>query len=98
MPEDYARFFAEVFADEDANPRRMILRVKGGGISVGLSDGNPVFTKDGCAPAPAGYRRRWLAEHRAPRRLRETDFLWLTPTSGNRVKVRRATWWERRCA
>jgi hypothetical protein len=80
--------FAAVFAEMDARPRRLTLPLAGvEGFAVDLVDGEPVF-RAGAEEARGRFRRRYLAEHDVPLRLRSGMKLKLIPTSGNRVKVR----------
>ena len=87
-PSELKEQFAAVFVEMDARPRPLVLTLAGvDGLSIDLVDGEPVF----CASderAAASFRRRWLAEHTVPLVLRSGMKLKLTPTSGNRVKVR----------
>ncbi len=87
-PAELKNQFAAVFAEMDANPRPLKLTLTGvEGFTIDLVDGEPVFlTAD--ERAEACFRRRWLAEHEVPLRLRSGMKLKLLPTSGNRVKVR----------
>ena len=87
-PSELRAQFAAVFAEMDANPRPLKLTLAGvEGFAVDLEDGEPVFLAGG-ERAAARFRRRWLAEHEVPLRLRSGMKLKLVPTSGNRVKVR----------
>ena len=92
-----AGYFAEVFAELDARPRTMLVYVHaaneaGAEVRVEIEKGEPVFRVEGSRAAHAHYRGRWLAEHPSPLVFsrRAATKLLLTPTSGNRVKVRRA--------
>jgi hypothetical protein len=94
-PEFLRRCFAEVFASLDANPRLLIVDVYAeceslSEVVVTMVDGNPVFIIDGNGVTCADFRRRWLAEHPVPLvfRRRGVTRLLMSPTSGNRVKVR----------
>ncbi|MBR1920909.1 MAG: hypothetical protein IJ829_02755 [Kiritimatiellae bacterium] len=86
-PSDYRAFFAEVFAELDARPRKMKVKVFGDGLVVDMREGNPVFSASG-ETARADYRRRWIAEHPVPVTLGRASVFTFVPTSGNRVKVR----------
>ncbi len=95
-------YFAEIFASLDAQPRPLLVTVKahndrGARVSVAFKDGNPVFRIEGRKDVPADFRGRWLPEHPVPFYFPEygTCTLALIPTTGNRVKVRPATLWER---
>ena len=92
-PEEYRDFFAGVFAELDARPRRTGVRFAAEELTIDLVDGEPVFIMpvDGIVRrARASFRRRWLAEHPVPLRLtgRREHVFKLLPASGNRVKVR----------
>ena len=95
-------YFAEIFADLDADPRQILVSVKAyndrhARVSIGFEDGEPVFRIQGRKDVRAAFRGRWLPEHPVPLNLPEYGKckLVLTPTDGNRVKVRPATFWER---
>lgn len=95
-------YFAEIFADLDADPRPLMVLVRAyndrhARVSIGFADGEPVFSIEGRRDVRAEFRGRWLPEHPVPLVLPEygKGRLVLTPTDGNRVKVRRATFWER---
>ena len=94
-PGKFRSFFAEVFATLDARPRRAVVKLLEGGVTVDLVEGNPVFSDGRGESAAADFRRRWIAEHPVPMKLSRGDCLTFTPASGNRVKVRRSTLWER---
>ena len=101
-PGELKGYFAEVFADLDANPRRLMVAVdvhndRGALASIAFEDGEPVFRREDRRDARADFRGRWLAEHPVPLRFPEYGRLKLVlePTTGNRVKVRNATLWER---
>ena len=87
-PDEYRRFFAEIFAALDARPEAMKVKVFAEGLVIDLRDGNPVFTTPDGATCAADYRRRWLAEHPVPITLPKTAVFAFEPTTGNRVKVR----------
>ena len=89
-PEEYRDFFAAVFADLDANPRKSGVRFAAADLTIDVVCGNPVFTVGGRS-VKADFRGRWLPEHPVP-----LDFsggsvhtLRFLPTTGNRLKVRR---------
>ncbi len=88
-------FFAEVFADLDANPRplkiRLVLEDAPAPCRMDLADGEPVFFVGDDDRAAACYRGRWLAEHPVPLNLLPGLELTFTPTTGNRVRVRVAS-------
>ena len=88
-PEEYRDFFAEVFADLDANPRATGVRFKADDLTIDLVNGNPTF-RIGAAECAADFRGRWLPEHPVPLRFHgsKTHVLRFVPTTGNRVKVR----------
>ena len=95
-------YFAEVFAELDAHPSPVMLVLKAQNdraarVSIAFQDGEPVFRIEGRKDVRADFRGRWLPEHPVPLYLPEYGRckLVLTPTSGNRVKVRLATFWER---
>ena len=94
-PRAFREFFAEVFARLDAVPKRSVMKLLKGGVTVDLVDGEPCFVAPDGSRAQAKFRRRWLAEHSVPLALRAGDRLTFVPTAGNRVKVRRSTFWER---
>lgn len=94
-PEFLHRCFAEVFASLDANPRRLDVDVYAEcepqlDVVMTIVDGNPVFMVDGRGVKCADFRRRWLAEHPVPLEFRRNGptRLIMTPTGGNRIKVR----------
>ena len=97
-PEAYRDFFAAVFAEMDAHPRSTGVDFAPGGLSIGLENGNPVFTLGG-RTVRADFRGRWLPEHPVPLAFGEGEKprrLYLEPTTGNRVKVRlRRRWFGR---
>ena len=93
--DEFKAFFAEVFARLDAVPKRLVVKLLKGGCTVDISMGEPRFTAADGACAQAAFRGRWLAEHAVPLTLLAGDRLTFVPTTGNRVKVRRATVWER---
>ena len=95
-PEEYRDFFAEVFADLDANPRETGIRFKADDLTIDIVNGNPIFIiPTGDAESfplrlQADFRGRWLPEHPVPLRFHgpKTHVLRFVPTTGNRVKVR----------
>lgn len=89
-PEEYREFFAAVFAEMDACPRRTGVRFVAEALDIDFRDGNPVFVMPGQKPVIGDFRRRWLPEHPVPLVLRgrRPHVLELVPTSANRVKVR----------
>lgn len=100
-PNELKGYFAEVFASLDADPRDLLVTVRtandrGAAVSVSMSGGEPVFRIEGHAPVAASFRGRWLAEHPSPLVFSPYGTrLVLSPTSGNRVTVRRPTLFER---
>lgn len=101
-PASLKGYFAQVFAELDAEPRQLMVVIdvhndRGSRVSVDLQDGDPVFCIEGRKPVRADFRGRWIAEHRVPLVFPEygRTKLVFTPAGGNRVKVRRATFWER---
>lgn len=92
-PEDFRRFFAEVFAELDAHPRRMILDIHGEGLTLDFRGGDPVFKISGQEEAVGHFRQRWLPEHPLPLVFNPLGVtrLGFTPASGNRVKVRKVS-------
>ena len=94
-PMAFRGFFAEVFAGLDAVPKRTVMKLLRGGVSVDLVEGEPCFVAPDGSRAQANFRGRWLAEHPVPLALRAGDRLTFVPTTGNRVKVRKSTLRER---
>lgn len=102
-PEELRGYFARVFEELDARPRPLLVSVRTRNdrdslVSLDLgADGNPVFRIEGRSDAAADFRGRYLAEHEIPLAFsrRGLTCLVMTPTTGNRVKVRRARFWER---
>ena len=92
---EFRAFFADVLAQLDARPKRCVLKLLAGGVTVDLAGGEPVFTASDGVAARARFRGRWLAEHPVPMALAAGDRLTFVPTTGNRVKVRRSTLGER---
>ena len=95
-------YFAEVFAELDAHPAPVMVVLdvhndRAARVSIAFADGEPVFRIEGRKDVRADFRGRWLPEHPVPLDLPEYGRckLVLTPTDGNRVKVRLATIWER---
>ena len=91
--------FASVFASLDERPRPLALLIEpvGRDTAVDLAaDGALVFRIAGRRAVKVDFRGRYLAEHEVPLALsrRRPTRLVLLPTSGNRVKVRRAHLWE----
>ena len=96
-PGELKRCFAAIFAELDARPRPLRVRVetanaKGAVASVDLdSKGCVVFGVTGRRHAVADFRRRWLADHPVPLVLGPAPVtLAFDPVSGNRVRVRRS--------
>lgn len=90
--------FAEILAALDECPRPLLVTVYAANarrarVSVEIEKGEPVFRVEGGRAARAAFRGRWLAEHPSPLVFssKKGTRLVLTPTTGNRVKVRRAT-------
>ncbi len=84
-------FFASIFADLDANPRRLkvklVLEDAPAPCRLDLKNGEPLFyVGDECARAH--FRHRWIAEHPVPLNLLSGLKLTFSSTRGNRVKVR----------
>lgn len=100
-PGELKGYFAEVFASLDAEPRELLVKVytandRNAQVSVSIVKGEPVFEIEGRSPARANYRGRWLAEHPSPLVFSPLGTkLVLSPTTGNRVIVRRPTLLER---
>ena len=101
-PEFLRRCFAAVFASLDERPRRLVVDVHaenelGADVLMSFVDGNPVFIVGDRGIAAADFRRRWIAEHPVPlvfgrrRPLR----LFMAAVDANRVKVRKARFWDR---
>ena len=95
-------YFAEVFASLDAQPRRVELSVDAANdsrarVEIDCLGGDVVFRVEGRPEARTSFRGRWLAEHPVPLTFPASGrcHLILTPTTGNRVKVRCATVLER---
>ena len=95
MPDEFKSFFAGVLAELDAWPRKAVVKMLAGGVAVDFSEGNPVFADGRGGSAAADFRRRWIAEHPVPLALSRGDCLTFTPTTANRVRVRRSTLMER---
>ncbi len=104
-PEALRRYIAEVFASLDERPRILFMTLDarnalGARVFIDLREGEPVACVDGYGETAMPLRRRWIAEHPVPLavpgggKLR----LILTPTDANRVRVRKATLWERAVA
>lgn len=90
--------FAEVFAALDAVPRPLRVEVEVGvwvNAAIDIEKGEPVFRIEGRNAAHSNFRHRWLAEHPVPLSLsrRGKTRLVFIPTTGNRVKIRRAGRW-----
>ncbi|MBQ7234302.1 MAG: hypothetical protein IJS36_02725 [Kiritimatiellae bacterium] len=101
-PEFLRKCFAAVFASLDERPRRLLVDVhvkneSGAAALMSFVDGNPVFIVEERGISAADYRRRWIAEHPVPLEFRASEPTWLVmePVDANRVKVRRARFWER---
>lgn len=101
-PAELKGYMAEVFADLDANPRKLMLSLdvhnnRGSVVKIDMKDGEPVFVIEGRPPVAADFRGRWIAEHPVPLVLPEYGRmkLVLEPVDANRVRVRRPTWKER---
>ncbi len=99
-PRQLMGYFAEVFAALDAMPRPLHVEVEtanaaGANAAIDFERGEPVFRIEGRGAAHANFRRRWIAEHPVPLLLsrRGKTHLTFIPTTGNRVKVRRASRW-----
>ena len=93
--------FAAVFASLDERPRRLLVDVyaeneSGAEVLMSFVDGNPVFMVEGRGLSAADFRRRWIAEHPVPLvfRAKGPTRLLMVPADANRVKVRRARWWN----
>ena len=101
MPAEFKACIAKVFSSLDEKPRRLFLLIdarnrKGAGVSVDFVDGEPVFMVEGRRAVHASLRKRWLAEHVVPLVLHGgIARLVLEPTSGNRVRVRPPSFFER---
>ena len=93
-PEEYRDFFAAVFADLDANPRKSGVKFAAEDLTIDVVQGNPVFIVGEESDSPqrlaADFRSRWLPEHPVPLKFtdRKIHTLRFIPTTGNRVKVR----------
>lgn len=95
-------YIAKVFAELDARPRKLLLTLdvrndRKAVFTVDYEKGEPVFAVDGVDSVRASFRGRYLAEHDVPLKLpvsKVSKFV-LTPTSGNRIKVRKANLIER---
>ena len=100
-PRELMGYFAELFREMDARPREMLVTVwtkndRGARFAIDLEKGEPVFRREGMNAAHASFRGRYLAEHEIPlalslNRATKLEFI---PTTGNRVKVRKARWWR----
>lgn len=95
-------YMAKVFAELDARARELLLSIDvrndcGALFTIDYEKGEPVFAVEGVDSVSASFRGRYLAEHQVPLRLptdKVSKFV-LTPTSGNRIKVRKANIFER---
>ena len=94
--------FSRVFREQDASPRPVLLTVstrnsRGELVAVDVKNGNPVFLIQGRDSSAADFRGRWLADHELPLVLNPPGLtrLVVSPTDGNRLRFRRAKWWER---
>lgn len=101
-PGELKGYFAEVFSDLEARPRSLMVDVdvhndRGALASISFEDGEPVFRFEGRRDVRADFHGCWLAEHPVPLGFPEYGRLKLVleSTTGNRVKVRKATLWER---
>lgn len=100
-PAELRGYFAEVLASLDGNPRELLVSVhtandRGAAASIEFSEGEPVFCIEGRTPAKAEYRKRWIAEHPVPLKLRpHGTLLVFAAKDGGRVVVRRPTLAER---
>jgi hypothetical protein len=95
-PEEYREFFAGIFSEMDARPRRFGMKIRAEGLTVDLDEGLTVFKVDGGGETKADFGRRWLAEHPLPLKFgRKTAYLTFEPAGGNRVRVRKASLLER---
>ncbi len=101
MPAELKAYMAQVFASLDEKPRKIFLEIDAKGekeadVSIDLVDGEPVFSVEGHRSVRGSYRGRWLAEHPVPLVLRKgRTRLVLEPTTGNRVRVRLPSLFER---
>lgn len=95
-PEEYRSFFAGIFRDLDERPRIIGMKIHAEGLTVDLAEGKVVFSVEGAGKVTADFSRRWLAEHPVPLRFRKgVEYLVFEPAGGNRVRVKKANFWER---
>ena len=94
-------YYAEVFVSLDERPRKLLLTVdvrnsKGERFAIDFERGEPVFVSNS-GRAASSFRNRYIAEHPVPLQLptRGAAVFVLTPASGNRVKVKKAIFFER---
>jgi hypothetical protein len=95
-PEEYRAFFADVFSEMDARPRKFGMKIRAEGLTVDFADGLAEFKVAGGGAVKADFGRRWLAEHPVPLTFGgRTVYLTFEPAGGNRVRVRKASFGER---
>ena len=95
-PEEYRSFFAGIFRDLDERPRIIGMKIHAEGLTVDLAEGKVVFSVEGAGKVTADFSRRWLAEHPVPLRFRTgVQYLGFEPAGDNRVRVKKANFWER---
>ena len=95
------RYLAEVFASLDERPRQILVTLDvrndaGVKFAIDFLRGELSLCA-GAASFPVPLRKRYIPEHPVPFELPVsgvTKFV-MTPTSGNRVRVRRANFFER---
>lgn len=95
------RYLAEIFASLDECPRRLLLILDvrndaGVRFSIDFLRGE-LFLRAGAAGVSVPLRNRYIPEHPVPLELPVSgvEKFVMTPTSGNRVRVRRANLFER---
>ena len=83
-------YFAEIFSSLDAAPRVLVVKIfpPSGGLIIDFEEGNPIFEVVGRKCAKADFRRRYIAEHPVPLKLKRKKTLLFTSTTSNRVRVR----------
>ena len=101
-PEELKSYFLTLFDSLALRPRRLAVEVvtrndRDAAAWVDFEDGEPVFGIENRTPAKGRFSRRWLPDHPVPLRFSRTGstHLVLEPAEGDRVRVRKATFWER---
>ena len=102
-PEELKGYFAEILASLDGHPRMLMLSVTtknntGTRFSVSMREGEPVFFTNDGRRVKASFRGRWIALHPSPLEFSfygTTRLVFEPAQGGNRVKVRKPTFFER---